>query len=127
MLFRSLSENLKALPPVAVLYGYAGDDGQLAAAAIAAGMKGIVYAGMGNGSIPAPVERELARAVRTGITVVRSSRSYAGHVTSAEASYGRAGFLEAGALNPAKARILLQLALAESKCPAAIQAMFRQY
>lgn len=122
-----LSENLTVLPPVAVLYGYAGDDGRLAAAAIAAGMKGIVYAGMGNGSIPVPVECELARAVRAGVTVVRSSRSYAGCVTSAEDSYIRAGFLEAGALNPAKARILLQLALAESKCPAAIQAMFRQY
>ncbi|MCH3958277.1 MAG: asparaginase [Selenomonas sp.] len=123
----SLSENLTVLPPVVVLYGYAGDDGKLAVAAVDAGVKGIIYAGMGNGSIPAPVEHELARAVQAGIIVVRSSRSYAGCVTEAEVSYTQAGILRSGSLNPAKARILLQLALAEKKDAAGIQAMFDRY
>ncbi|MGL4599921.1 MAG: L-asparaginase 2, partial [Plesiomonas sp.] len=37
------------------------------------------------------------------------------------------GFVASGALNPQKARVLLQLALTETKDPAKIQEIFQQY
>lgn len=122
-----ISENVQELPDVRILYGYAGDDGLLVEAAVKAGAKGIVYAGMGNGSLPAPVEEKLAEAVKKGLTVVRSSRSYAGSVTVAEASYETAGILHSGSLNPQKARILLQLALQNTSDAKEIQAWFDTY
>ena len=82
------------------------------------GAKGIVYAGMGNGSIPARVEAELAAAVEQGIVVIRASSSISGMVTKAEASYEEAGFIASGLLNPRKARLLLQVALVCGKSAA---------
>lgn len=122
-----LSENLQQLPDVRILYGYAGDDGLLVDAAVNAGAKGIIYAGMGNGSLPAPVEQKLAAAVDKGVAVVRSTRGYAGNVTPAEASYDAAHILYSQGLNPQKARILLQLALLQTKKPEKIQALFDEY
>ena len=116
----------QVLPDVRILYGYAGDDGKMVAAAAAAGAKGIIYAGMGNGSLPEAVEQELARATAAGVIAVRSTRSPAGCVVTAEASYEQAGILASGSLNPAKSRILLQLALASSSTPVAIKDLFRQ-
>lgn len=121
------SENMNQLPDVRILYGYVGDDGLLVEAAVKAGVRGIIYAGMGNGSLPAPVEKKLAEAVKKGVAVVRSSRGYAGHVTAAEASYAAAGIHCSGSLNPQKARILLQLALANAKDSEGIQAWFDMY
>ena len=37
------------------------------------------------------------------------------------------GFVASGSLNPQKARVLLQLALTETKDPKQIQEMFNQY
>ena len=122
-----LGKNVQKLPDVRILYGCAGDDGLLVEAAVKAGAKGIVYAGMGNGSLPAPVEEKLAAAVKQGVAVVRSSRGYAGNVTVAEASYEAAGFFRSGSLNPQKARILLQLALANGNDAKEIQAWFDRY
>lgn len=122
-----ISETVHELPDVRILYGCIGDDGLLVKAAIKAGAKGIVYAGMGNGSLPAPAEEKLAEAVKQGIAVVRSSRGYAGNVTVAEESYEKAGILRSGSLNPQKARILLQLALANGNEAKEIQAWFDKY
>ena len=104
-------QGLAKLPRAAILYAPADDDGFLVKAAVENGAKGIVYAGMGNGSIPARVEKELAEAARKDVIVVRSTRSAAGRVTKAEASYEENGFIASDTLNPQKARVLLQLAL----------------
>ena len=110
-----------------ILYAYAGDNGQMVQAAIASGFRGIIYAAMGNGSIPKQVEMELKKAVQTGIMVVRSTRCPRGFVASAEESYNEAGFIEGNTLNPAKARILLQLALVQGKDKEEIQTWFNKY
>ena len=117
----SVSEKLtsqKELPYVPVLYGHSDDDGRLVKLVADEGAKGIVYAGMGNGSIPARVETELAAAVEQGIVVIRASSSISGMVTKAEASYEEAGFIASGLLNPRKARLLLQVALVCGKSAA---------
>ena len=120
-------EGVPELPRVAVLYAHADDDGFLVEAAVQAGCRGIVYAGMGNGSIPARAEAALARAVAEGVVVVRSTRSAAGRVTRAEASYETNGFIASDTLNPAKARVLLQLTLLQTDDTAAIRKMFKIY
>lgn len=120
-------EDVTELPRVAVLYAHADDDGFLVEAAVQAGCRGIVYAGMGNGSIPARAEAALARAVAEGVVVVRSTRSAAGRVTRAEASYEANGFIASDTLNPAKARVLLQLTLLQTDDTAATRKMFKIY
>ena len=120
-------EGVTELPRAAILYAHADDDGLLVEAAVQAACRGIVYAGMGNGSIPARAEAALARAVAEGVVVVRSTRSAAGRVTRAEASYEANGFIASDTLNPAKARVLLQLALLQTEDFAAIRKMFKIY
>ncbi len=98
------------LPYVPILYGYSDDDGRLVESVVENGAKAIVYAGMGNGSIPERVEKELAAAVKKGLWVIRASSSALGMVTRAEDSYEQAGFIASGLINPRKARLLLQVA-----------------
>ena len=115
------------LPRVDILYGHEGDDGALVEAALRAGACGLVYAGMGNGSIPAEAEKALAEAAAGGVVVVRSSRTGDGAVVPAAPSYGEAGFIDSDTLNPPKARVLLRLALTKTKDRQEIQKMFHEY
>ncbi|MBR5381143.1 MAG: asparaginase, partial [Oscillospiraceae bacterium] len=79
------------LPRVDILYGHESDDGALVEAAVRAGAQGIVYAGMGNGSIPAGAEKALAEAAAGGIVVVRSSRTGNGAGVPSAPSNAEAG------------------------------------
>lgn len=116
-----------SLPRVDILYGHEGDDGTLVEAALRAGAKGIVYAGMGNGSIPAKAEKALAKASGKGIVVVRASRANSGPVLPAAPSYAAAGFIDGSVLNPQKARVLLRLALMQTTEQKEVQQIFRKY
>jgi L-asparaginase len=100
-------------PAVEIVASYAGASRTAVDAVVAAGVRGIVVAGTGNGSIPAVVQSALADAVQHGIAVVRASRVGSGHVMrNGAASDDTLGFVSAGTLNPYKARVLLMLALA---------------
>lgn len=115
------------LPRVDIVYSYAGADDVFIRAAIAAGARGIIYAGCGMGSIPERVEKALGYAVAQGIVVVRSSRVASGVVADGLARWSAAGFLHSDTLNPQKARVLLQLALTRTSDRAAIQKIFDEY
>lgn len=125
------------LPKVVILYGYAGDDGTLIRAALRSGAKGIVYAGAGMGSIPAPAAKALLAARAKGVAIVRASRLPDGLVlshrepTQKEKSEPTAPssedtILASGPLSPVKARILLQCALSQKTPLAALPQIFRQ-
>ena len=118
---------LDKLPRVDILYTHASDDRVLADAAIAAGAKGIVHAGSGNGSVHGQTEPALAEAVQKGIAVVLSSRTGSGVVCPNVEQYNKAGFIEGRTLNPQKARLLLQLALTKTNDPKEISRMFEEY
>lgn len=122
--FQPLQDNWPFIP---ILYAYAGDDGTLARLVWKQGAKALVYAGMGNGSIPEKVEAVLRDITAAGIPVVRASRSVQGAVIEAEASYQQAGFIPAGTLSPQKARLLLMLALQKNKDFEALQEFFSTY
>ena len=101
---------LGGLPRVDIAYSYAGADGTVVDALVAAGANGIVSAGLAPG-IPTPLERAaLERARDAGIVVVQSSRAGSGRV-ALRRYLEEAGMVAADNLNPQKARILLMLAL----------------
>jgi L-asparaginase len=116
-------------PDVEIVASYAGVSRIAVDALVAAGVRGIVVAGTGNGSIHASVQQALADAVMQGVAVVRSSRVGSGHVMRNGAAPDDAlGFVTAGSLNPYKARVLLMLALAAGAAGGvALQKVFDTY
>ncbi|WP_323050381.1 asparaginase [Caballeronia mineralivorans] len=116
------------LPAVEIVTSYAGASRVAIDALVAAGVKGLVIAGTGNGSIHSTLQQAVADAVKQGVAVVRSSRVGAGHVMrNGSAPDDALGSITAGALNPYKARVLLMLALAAGTAPADLQRVFDTY
>lgn len=112
------------LPKVPVLFAYAGMEAEALADIDHVTASGIVIAGMGEGNMPEAVRQRLVRLRQAGLVVVRASRAAEGLVDR-EAEDDDNGFVAARALNPQKARILLQLLIANGITdPAAIQAEF---
>ncbi len=98
-------------PRVDILTSHVDDDAVFVNAALAAGAQGLVHAGTGNGSIHEQTEGALLEAAKRGVLVVRASRTGSGACVSGLATWEDAGFIASGTLNPAKARVLLQLIL----------------
>jgi L-asparaginase len=119
-------DDIERLPRVDILYAYPDMDADLVDAVVNGGSRGIVVAGMGNGSIPTPVLDALTKAAKSGIVVVRSTRVSSGVVLRKVYDDER-GLVASGELNPAKSRVLLQLALTKTKDPVRIQSMFYEY
>lgn len=116
-----------ALPRVEIIYAHAGMDRSLIDAAVSAGARGIVVAGVGDGNIAAPALAALADAAAKGVAVVRASRTGGGVVErNIEVDDDRLGFIAADELNPQKARVLLMLALTQTQQPAELQSLFDQ-
>ncbi len=120
---------LDSLPAVDIVYGYANMNRIPVDAFVAAGDKGLVHAGVGDGSIARPaVEPALAEARKKGVVIVRASRVGNGIVArNGEADDDKMDFVVADNLNPQKARILLMLALTKTSDPKEIQRMFWTY
>lgn len=101
------------LPRVDILYVHAGMTTDLARCALLQKTDGIVVAGVGNGNMPADLLDLLQNAAGDGVAIVRSTRTGAGFVSrNIEINDDNRGFVVARDLNPQKARVLLQLALA---------------
>jgi L-asparaginase len=119
---------LDALPRVDIVYGYANMDATALNAFVAAGAKGIVHAGVGDGSLATAVKPALVEARQQGVVIVRSSRVGNGIVArNGEANDDELDFVVSDTLNPQKARILLMLALTKTNDTKAIQKMFYTY
>ena len=111
-------------PEVVILYAYAGFDAACVARQVGDATRGVVLAGMGEGNMPRDVRAALRELAQRGIPVVRASRLDEGLVDR-EPEDAENGFVAARALNPQKARILLQLLAASGVSdPAAIQHAF---
>jgi L-asparaginase len=121
-------EGLAALPRVDIVYATEGVDGTMVRAAVAAGAKGIVLAGVGDGNATKGMIDALAEAARRGIVVVRSTRVGSGIVRrNIELDDDALGFVAALELNPQKARVLLRVALTKTSDVRQIQCIFEQY
>jgi len=117
---------LEALPRVEILYGHGNDSRDLVDAALRAGARGIVHAGVGDGgSFPATYEA-LKEARAKGVAVVRASRVGSGLVVPSSDDQ-QDGMVSADTLNPQKARILLMLALTRTTDPDELRRIFAEY
>jgi L-asparaginase len=120
--------NLDALPAVDIVYGYANMNRIPIDAFVAAGDKGIIHAGVGDGSVAAQVKPALVEARKKGVIIVRSSRVGNGVVVrNGEANDDELDFVVSDTLLPQKARILLMLALTKTNDTKEIQRMFYTY
>jgi len=118
--------DLDALPRVDIVYSYAGADGALVEAAVAAGARGIVSAGFAPGS-PTPQQRTaFERAVKSGVIIVQCSRAASGRVAPRR-RLRESGIVAGEDLSPQKARILLMLMLTTTSDVGAIQSAFQTY
>jgi L-asparaginase type II len=119
---------LDKLPQVDIVYGYANVSPVALNALVAAGAKGIIHAGVGDGSLAASVKTALIAARKQGVMIVRSSRVGQGIVArNGEANDDELDFVASDTLNPQKARILLMLALTKTNDSKAVQKMFYTY
>ena len=121
----------KTLPRVAIAYAYAGIQGDDIRAA-ASGAKGLVIAGVGAGAFSASARQAVKDLASKGIPVVRTARQGAGDISVVPPTMGdlsdEASQTVAGReLTPAKARILLMLALQAPRSRAELQTLFDRY
>jgi L-asparaginase len=121
-------EGVTALPRVDIVYAHANMSPDLIDAAVKNGAKGIVIAGVGDGNMTAPALEAVERAVAAGAVVVRSSRVNGGIVRrNIETNDDEMGTVASMELNPAKARVLLQLVLLRTADPTQVQDYFNRY
>jgi L-asparaginase type II len=119
---------LESLPQVDIVYGYANMGPTALNAFVAAGAKGIIHAGVGDGSLANRVKPALEAARKQGVVIVRASRVGQGIVArNGEANDDALDFVAADTLNPQKARILLMLALTRTSDTKEIQRLFYTY
>jgi L-asparaginase len=121
-------DGLDALPRVDVIYAHANMSADLIDAAVRGGAKGLVVAGVGDGNMTTAALDAVTRAAKAGVVVVRSTRLSSGIVLrNNEVNDDQLGLVASGELNPAKSRVLLQLALTKTSDPGRIQKMFYEY
>ncbi len=121
-------DTIAALPLVTIAYGSGNMIPEVFDAMVAAGAKGIVTAGVGNGSIPSYLVDKLREIRGQGIEVVRSSRVGDGIVLrDAEEKDSENDWVVAHDLNPQKARLLTALAIAKGATSADLQRIFYEY
>ena len=117
-----------ALPRVDIIMAHENMDGALIDAAAAAGAKGIVIAGVGNGNLTQAAVKSLAAQAKKGIVCVRASRVVTGVVgRNVELEDDKLGFVASLDKNPQKARVLLRLALLQPRSAADVQRIFDEY
>jgi L-asparaginase len=117
-----------ALPRVDIIYACIDMPADLIDCCVQRGAKGIVIAGDGNGNMNAATIDRAARAAKQGIVIARSSRVPTGKVgRNVEIDDDGLGFIASDELNPAKARILLMLALLKIRALDTLQRLFYQY
>ena len=120
--------SLDSLPRVDITYGHTGATRVPIDALVAAGARGIVNAGVGQGDVTPDVLAGLDDARRAGVHVVRASRVPGGTVVANGAIRDdEHDFVAADTLNPQKARVLLMLALTATDDRRDIQRIFDQY
>ncbi|MVV51677.1 asparaginase [Pseudomonas sp. PB120] len=114
-------EGISALPRVDIATSYAGADGAVIDALVAAGSKAIISAGLAPGRPASGEVAAIKRAIAAGVIVVQATRALRG-IVPCQAFLQRDGVLAGGDLSPHKLRILLMLALSRNLPAAQLQA-----
>ncbi len=117
---------VEQLPRVDIVYSYINCDSVMAEAAVAAGAQGLVVAGLGHGNIHKDMIPGLARLAAQGIAIVRGSRVGNGIVSENHLD-DQYGFIPGDNLTVQKARILLMLALLQTRDRGELRRIFATY
>jgi L-asparaginase len=118
------------LPYVEIVPMYAGANGNMLRAAVAAGAKAVVVQALGWGNVNVPMYEAIKEAIEKGVVVVISTRVWTGRVLPVYGFKGGGktlkdlGAVMADDLPPQKARILTMLALQTTTDPGEIQKLF---
>ncbi|MEJ2800680.1 type II asparaginase [Comamonadaceae bacterium PP-2] len=121
-------DNIATLPPVEIVYSYGNVPPTAIQALGQSGVKAIVHAGTGNGSVPNRIVPELQKLRAQGVQIIRSSRVPAGFVLrNAEQPDDKYDWVVAHDLNPQKARLLAAVALATTNDSRELQRIFWDY
>jgi len=122
-----------SLPRVDMTVNYAGADGDIVRFLVNSGkVKGLVVAGFGGGTVSAAMFEAIKEARAKDLPVVISTRVPTGRIFPSSATPGsvltlqRIGCVLADNLTPQKARILLMLALTQTKQSTTLQKYFDQ-
>ncbi len=115
---QALTLEVAAWPWVEIVTSHAGADPRLIDALVAAGVRGLVVAGTGNGTVHRDLGPALQAAMDGGVAVVRSTRCVFGALVGSGADEllsaagdKVAGLAGAGGLTPVQARVELMLRL----------------
>ena len=121
-------DDFETLPAVDIAYGYGNQPATAIEALGKTGIKALIHAGTGNGSV---ADRNVAslQALRAqGVQIIRSSRVPAGFVLrNAEQPDDKYDWVVAHDLNPQKARILASVALTKPLTARDLQRVFMEY
>ena len=121
-------DGVKTLPRVDIIYAHANMSPDIISSAVTNGAKGLVIAGVGDGNMTAPAMDAVKAAIKKGVVVVRSSRTNGGIIRrNIEVNDDQIGTVTSMALNPGKARVLLQLALLKTSDAKKIQRYYDRY
>lgn len=120
--------NLNELPRVEIVLSYSNATALFIDAAMYAGAKGIVTAGVGNGNVTTDMMKAMDEAVKKGVAIVRSSRIMTGPSAQwDEVDDDIHQFTASWFINPYRSRVLLMLALTKTNDYKEIQRMFSEY
>ena len=118
---------IRQLPKVEIVYSSQASSTTVIGALIDSGVRGIVFAGTGPGSLSSDYQSALRSVpLASRPVLVRSSRVGSGRVIGRD-EYDRIGMVSGDNLNPQKARVLLMLALTKTTDVHEIQRMFNEY
>jgi len=121
-------DDVSSLPRVDIIYADVDMPADLVEASVQRGAKGIVIAGVGNGNMNKAGLDACAKAAKSGVVVVRSSRVVTGNVgRNVEVNDDQLDFVASFDHNPQKSRILLSLALMKPRTAKEIQQLFYEY
>lgn len=121
------ARKIESLPRVDIVMSYIGADGAMIEAAAKAGAKGVVSAGTGAGR-PTPAEdAAFDKCFREHGTILCLSSRIASGLVARSAELKRRGFVAADNLPPWKARLLLALALTQTRDAGQLQQFFDTY
>ena len=114
--FAHLQPDVNQWPEVEIIVSHAGATGTVVQALVAQGVRGLVVATTGNGSVHHVLEAALRAAMAKGVAVLRATRCTSGRIVvaagdGAQTQQAQQTLPDAGGLSPVKARVALMLAL----------------
>lgn len=121
-------DKIQTLPEVNVVYTHGNMNRLAIDAFVAGGSKALIWAGFGNGSVPDYMDGVLRETRAKGVIIARTTRTGSGlTVRNGETNDDKNDYVVVDDQNPAKARLLMALALTKTTDTKELQKIFWKY